>query len=114
MTTIEKYNLEAEISRGGSGRVYRAYDPQVGRTVAIKFLISDTNEDLSARFRDEAAAIGNFTHKNIVTIYDFGEHDKRLFLVMEYLEGEDLKSALSSGKVFSLLEKTSIMSQVAE
>src|SRR5215831_11573918 len=114
MTTIGKYKLEAEIGRGGFGRVYRAYDPQTRRTVAIKVLISDKNEDLLARFRREATATGNLKHKNIVTIYDYGEQDNTPYLVMEYLEGEDLKTALASRKVFSLLEKTSIMSQVAE
>src|SRR4030095_5945140 len=114
MTTIGKYKLEAEIGRGGFGRVYRAYDPSTRRTVAIKVLISQKNEEVLARFRREATATGNLNHKNIVTVYDYGEHDNTPYLVMEYLEGEDLRSSLSSGKNFSLLEKTSIMSQVAE
>src|SRR5215813_1481300 len=113
MTTIGRYKLETQIGSGGFGRVYRAYDPATKRTVAIKILISE-NEDLLARFRREATATGNLKHKNIVTVYDYGEHEKTPYLVMEYLEGQDLKSALSSGRTFSLVEKTSIMSQLAE
>src|SRR5262245_20782011 len=114
MTTIGRYRLEAQIGRGAFGRVYRAYDPATKRTVAIKVLISDENEDVLARFRREATATGNLKHKNIVTVYDYGEHEKTPYLVMEFLEGQDLKSALSSGRTFSLVEKTSIMSQLAE
>jgi len=114
MTTIGRYKLEAQIGSGGFGRVYRAYDPATKRTVAIKILISDENEDVLARFRREATATGNLKHKNIVTVYDYGEHEKTPYLVMEFLEGQDLKSALSSGRTFSLVEKTSIMSQLAE
>ncbi|PYS48651.1 MAG: hypothetical protein DMG13_25090, partial [Acidobacteria bacterium] len=109
-----KYKLEAEIGRGGFGRVYRAYDPTVGRSVAIKVLISDKNEDLLARFRREATATGKLRHKNIVTVYEYGEHENTPYLVMEYLEGEDLKAAIAAGHIASLVEKTSIMSQVAE
>src|SRR5215467_10832669 len=114
MTTIGRYRLEVQIGRGGFGRVYRAYVPATKRTVAIKVLISDENEDVLARFRREATATGNLKHKNIVTVYDYAEHEKTPYLVMEYLEGQDLKSALSSGRKFSLVEKTSIMSQLAE
>src|SRR5439155_19648292 len=87
MTTIGKYKLEAEVGHGGFGRVYRAYDPQTRRTVAIKVLISDKNEDLLMRFRREATATGSLHHKNIVTIYDYGEHENTPYIVMEYLEG---------------------------
>src|SRR5215813_213972 len=114
MARIGKYKLEAEIGRGGFGRVYRAFDPTVGRTVAIKILITDNDKDLLARFRREATATGKLRHKNIVTIYEYGEQDNTPYLVMEYLEGEDLRTTISSRHISTLFAKTSIMTQVAE
>ena len=114
MTRIGKYEIQAELGRGGFGRVFRAYDPAVGRQVAIKVLTAEGDKSLSTRFRNEAAAAGKLRHKNIVTVYDFGEYKGTPFLVMEYLEGEDLHQIMSSGGAPTLLEKVGIMSQVAE
>jgi eukaryotic-like serine/threonine-protein kinase len=114
MVKIGKYKVQNEIGRGGFGRVFRAFDPTVGRTVAIKILIADNDEDLLARFRREATATGKLRHKNIVTIHDFGEQDNSPYLVMEYLEGEDLKASLVSGRISTFFDKTSVMTQVAE
>ncbi len=114
MTTIGKYRIEAEIGHGGFGRVYRAFDTTVGRTVAIKILIADKDSDLIARFKREATATGKLKHANIITVYDYGQQDNSPYIVMEYLEGKDLNQALLSRQVMTLLEKTSIMSQVAD
>jgi serine/threonine protein kinase len=114
MKNIGKYTLEAEIGHGGFGRVYRAFDPTVGRTVAIKILIADKDKDLIARFKREATATGKLRHANIITVYDYGQQDNSPYIVMEYLEGRDLNQALLSRQVMTLLEKTSIMGQVAE
>src|SRR5215475_8114281 len=83
-----KYEIEAELGRGGFGTVFRALDPTVGRLVAIKVLTSEAKTDLVQRFRNEAVATGNLRHENIVTIYEFGEEKGVPFIVMEYLEGE--------------------------
>ena len=66
-----------------------------------------------ARFRNEAAAAGNLNHRNIVTIYDFGEHEGVPYIVMELVDGRDLQKTMASRRL-SLLEKMEIMSQVAE
>ena len=91
----------------------RAFDPTVGRLVAIKVLVSEAGKDLATRFRNEAMATGNLRHENIVTIYEFGEDKGMPFIAMEYLEGEDLQQAMASGKPLTLLEKVSIMTQAA-
>jgi serine/threonine-protein kinase len=114
MDQIGRYQLQAEIGRGGFGRVYKAFDPTVGRTVAIKVLVSSGDQDILTRFRNEAAATGKLRHRNIITIFDFGEQDGVPYLVMEYLEGKDLQGVSSSGRQLTLLEKLSIMSQVAD
>jgi serine/threonine-protein kinase len=108
-----KYEIQAQLGRGGFGTVFRAFDPTVGRLVAIKILVSESRTDLVTRFRNEAMAAGNLRHENIVTIYDFGEDNGVPFIAMEYLEGEDLQQALASGRSLSLLEKVSIMTQAA-
>ena len=94
---IGKYEIQAELGQGGFGRVYRAFDPTVGRPVALKILMTEGNKDLLTRFRNEATSAGNLRHRNIVTIYDFGEFSGRPYLVMELLEGEDLTQTISSG-----------------
>jgi len=114
MANIGKYELETQIGVGGFGRVYRAFDPLVGRKVAIKILLSEDDRELITRFKDEAKAAGTLRHKNIVTVYEYGEHEGKPYLVMEYVEGEDLYRILTSGRKLSYLEKTSIMTQVAE
>ena len=93
---IGKYQIQAELGRGGFGSVYRAYDPTVGRLVAIKVLTASGDQQLLTRFKNEAGAAGNLRHKNIVTIYDFGEHEGLPYIVMEFLEGEDLQQVISS------------------
>ncbi|HEY6342475.1 MAG TPA: protein kinase [Bryobacteraceae bacterium] len=111
---IGKYKILREIGRGGSGSVYEAYDPDVNRRVAIKVLHRSVDPDALARFRQEAAAAGNLRHKNIVTIYELGEFEGAPFIVMEYLEGDDLRSIIKNGPPLSLLEKLQIMKEVAE
>jgi eukaryotic-like serine/threonine-protein kinase len=111
---IGKYELQAELGRGGFGRVYRAYDPSMGRSVAIKVVNSDGQADLLARFRAEAGLHGKLQHKNIVTIYEYGEQDGTPYIVMELLEGENLQSLIQAKRHLSLLEKMRIMGQVAE
>jgi serine/threonine-protein kinase len=110
---LGKYEIHAELGRGGFGTVFRAFDPTVGRLVAIKVLMSEAGKDLVTRFRTEATAAGNLRHENIVTIYEFGDDKGVAFIAMEYLEGEDLQQVLASGKPLTLLEKISIMTQAA-
>lgn len=113
-THIGRYSVTAEIGKGGFGSVYRAHDPLVGRDVAIKLLATQEDESLVARFRAEAVTAGNLHHKNIVTIYEFGEHQGVPFLVMELLDGTELSHYIAKRTPLSLLEKVEIMSEVAE
>src|SRR5579871_1080540 len=80
------YRLEAEIGAGGMGRVYKARDTRIGRSVAIK----KSNEQFTSRFQREATAIAALNHPNICTLYDVGAD----YLVMEYIEGESPKGPL--------------------
>jgi serine/threonine-protein kinase len=109
---IDKYEIKEEIGHGGFGTVYRAFDPGVGRPVAIKVLTAGGDPELLARFRNEATAAGNLHHPNIVTIYEFGEYQGLPYLVMELLTGHDLQKSINAGQL-SLYEKVGIMQQVA-
>ncbi len=111
---IGRYRIEREIGRGGFGHVYLAYDPVMDRKVAVKVLTQLDDPSLIARFRTEAIAAGNLHHRNIVTIYDFGEDGPRHYLVMEYLDGSDLQHLMSSNEPLALWQKVDIMSQIAE
>src|ERR1700759_3731136 len=109
-----KYIVESEVGRGGFGRVYRAFDSDMQRRIAIKELISDGDPDLLSRFQSEASTTASLTHENIVTVYEYGQHNGRPYLVMEFLEGQTLQELITSGPHLPLLEKVEVMRQIAE
>src|SRR5437773_7552761 len=94
------------------GVVYRARDPRIGRVVAIKVLRVDTG-DLRFRFEREARSSGNLSHANIVTIFDYGEHEGQPFIVMEYVEGVTLAHQIAAQVVMPLRTKLDLMEMLA-
>jgi serine/threonine-protein kinase len=111
---IGKYTVEKELGQGGFGKVYLAFDPDVGQPVAIKKLRVEGNADLLRRFQLEIRTTARLRHKNIVTIHASGEEDGEPYLVMEFLEGQTLKQVIQDRLPLSLLDKVRIMTQVAE
>lgn len=87
-----RYEITAEIGRGGFGTVYRARQLQVDRDVAIKVLPPHlvALEEVAERFRREARVASRLHHPNIITLHDYGQQGNLLYMVMEYLQGEDL------------------------
>jgi len=108
-----RYQLEKTLGKGGMSVVYQARDLMLERTVAIKVLRQDYSQDPSFRnhFRQEARAAANLSHPNIVTVHDFGLDDGRLFIVMEYVPGTDLKSLLKKQSRFNVDEAIALMIQ---
>jgi serine/threonine protein kinase len=94
-----KYTIEKVIGEGGMGAVYSATHNLTGKRVAIKWMLPALakDEDAVRRFLREAQAAGRISHRNVVDIYDVGEHDGTPFLVMEFLRGEPLTAALERG-----------------
>ncbi len=92
-----KYRLAERIGGGGMGDVFRAENTQAGRFVAIKFLHPELaqNTDLSQRFFQEAQAVNRIRHPNVVEVLDVGVAEMGPYLVMEYLDGESVGSALA-------------------
>jgi serine/threonine-protein kinase len=101
------------------GSVFKALDPLVGRTVALKTIHSaalegEHSEEYRARFYREATACGVLAHPAIVPVFDVGEHEGAPFLVMEYVEGRTLADALKKGERFTLDRVCEIGQQLAE
>lgn len=96
---IGRYQIEGEIGRGGMATVFRAYDPRFERQVAIKVLPREFMHDpeFRARFNREAKTIATLEHPAIVPVYDYGEDDGLLYLVMRYMPGGSLADKLENG-----------------
>jgi eukaryotic-like serine/threonine-protein kinase len=99
----QRYKLLGQLGQGGMAVVYKAQDLSLGRLVAIKMLRQSLihDEDFLARFQQEARAAANLAHPNIVTVHDFGHHEERYYIVMEYIEGKDLKTLIKEGAPFT-------------
>src|SRR5687767_2668829 len=94
--SIGNYRLLGKLGSGGMGVVYAAEHVLLGRRAAIKFLRPEVSSEptIVERFFTEARAASAIRHPGIVEVYDFGYHDKLAYLVMEYLDGETLRTCL--------------------
>lgn len=112
---IGKYELQ-EFLGGGMSGVYRSQDTVLGRTVAVKILSEKgcLDAEAKARFLQEARVASSIVHENIINVYDFGEEGGQPFIVMEFLRGENLKSAIRSGRAGDLRSRLRLAVQVAK
>ncbi|OGO15756.1 MAG: hypothetical protein A2Z14_01545 [Chloroflexi bacterium RBG_16_48_8] len=111
-----RYQIIEHIGSGGMANVFRARDLNLQRDVAIKILRENFIEDPSfqARFLQEARSAANLLHPNIVTIYDFGHDEHRYFIVMEYVDGTDLKSFIRESNRTQISKTLDLMIQICE
>ena len=105
---IGRYVVTGELGKGAMGVVYRATDPNIGRTLALKTMRLDihgaNSGDMLKRFQNEARAAGVLNHRNIVTIYDAGEADGMFYIAMEFIAGATLAGLLRERKTLSAME----------
>ncbi|MDP3481913.1 MAG: serine/threonine-protein kinase, partial [Sulfuricella sp.] len=115
---LGRYEILSELGQGAMGVVYKAVDPLIDRTVAIKTinlnLSRDELADFEERFNREAKSAGRLNHPNIVTIYDVGRADHVAFMAMEYLEGRELKEIIAFGEVLQPDRVAEITAQIAD
>lgn len=115
MRTISHYRVEQELGRGGMGRVYRAFDTVLDRTVVLKLLSPDLVADADSRnrFLREARLASALDHPNICTIFEVAEADGQFFIAMQYVPGKTLKRVIA-GRPVELESLLSICIQVAD
>ena len=113
---VGRYKVVELIGEGSMAEVYKAYDPEIDRTLALKMLKEEwcRDEEYVGRFMREAKAAGAFSHPNIVTVYDIGKIDSRPYIIIELIDGTPLGDAMEPGKPMSLKEVMSIGIQLAE
>jgi len=103
--TVGRYEIIEELGRGAMGVVYKAKDPTIGRTVALKTLRLDVHgldaAEMVRRFQNEARAAGVLSHPNIVTIYDAGECDGIFYIAMEFIQGTTLHELLAEQHILA-------------
>lgn len=118
LSTLGRYKIISEIGQGAMGVVYKAVDPIIDRTVAIKTINLNLSrqelEEYEARFQQEIKAAGRLNHPNIVTIYDVGKTDQVAYMAMEFLEGNELKDIIASGNLMPPDQVVDIIAQVAD
>jgi serine/threonine protein kinase/tetratricopeptide (TPR) repeat protein len=114
-TTISHYKILEKLGKGGMGEVYLAEDLKLERKVAIKLLPQHLTKDKEnvERFEREAKAAAALNHPNIVTIYEIAEVDNQTFIVMEYIDGQSLRTKIENG-ISDLDEILNIINQICD
>ena len=117
---LGKYRITEVLGEGAMGVVYKGFDPDIQRTVALKTIRTqlDAGDDSpgapASRFRNEAQAAGRLMHPGIVAVYDFGRDEQVAYIAMEYVEGRSLASYLSAKVRFTDTDIPGIMSQLLD
>jgi serine/threonine protein kinase len=116
---IGPYQIVEELGRGGMGVVYRAFDPAIGRPLAIKVLHMphlgpEALAEMRQRFAREAAAAGRLSHPGIVTLYQFGQDGDSQYLAMELIPGGSLEKLMCEGQPWRSRDAFPVLRQIAE
>src|SRR5690606_23876393 len=111
-----RYRLTAQQGSGGMAVIYKAIDQALGRTVAVKILRPSLTDDPAflARFRNEARSVANLSHPNIVTVHDVGNDGQTHYIVMEFIEGQDLKKIIRTEGVLTVKRTLELAIQICD
>jgi eukaryotic-like serine/threonine-protein kinase len=113
---IGKYEILAELGQGGTGVVYKARDPFIGRFVALRTITPElvSDPEILKHFYAEAQSAAALQHRNLAAIYDVGEADGRSFVAMEFVQGENLQSIIDLRVPVPLAAKLKLVQQICE
>ncbi len=113
--TVHGYQIWEKIGEGGAGTVYKAYQPTIGREVAIKVLRQKyaDNTEFMHRFQTEAELVARLEHPHIIPLYDYWSDETGLYIVMRWLRGGSLRDALERDRKWSLTRTARLLDQVA-
>ena len=116
MDKIGKFEIIETLGEGGMGVVYKAHDPLIERDVAIKVILERALNlpEIKERFYREARSAGKLAHENITVVYEVGEIDGNPYIVMEYLDGEELRKIIVEKKNIPLPEKINYAIQICK
>jgi serine/threonine-protein kinase len=123
MATLDKlgkYQITEVLGKGAMGVVYKAFDPNIRRTVALKTIRKELIDDddraasMLARFKNEAQAAGRLSHPGIVSVYEYGEEGELAYIAMEYVQGNPLREYFNRGTRFEDRDAVSIMAQLLD
>ena len=117
---LGRYELRSVLGKGAMGVVYEGFDPVLHRRVAVKTILKsvaldeETQRDYAARFVREAQAVGRLNHSNIVQVHDFGVENDVSYIVMEFIQGRELRSFFDAKEKFSAGEAVRVMGELLD
>src|SRR5258706_8932757 len=119
ITKLGRYKINGVLGKGAMGLVYDGVDPTLNRRVAIKTIQTTNLDEATAkhyamRFKREVRAVAKVSHPNIVQVYDFGTEGDLAYIVMEYIQGKELKDAFDANNRFDLATIFRIMDQLLD
>src|SRR5438874_13766864 len=119
LKSLGRYGIRGVLGKGAMGLVYDGLDPTLDRRVAIKTILTSaldeaTARQISLRFKREVRAVARLNHPHIVQVYDFGTEGDLAYIVMEYIEGRELKDYFNAEERFELSSTLTIMTQLLE
>jgi eukaryotic-like serine/threonine-protein kinase len=119
LKALGRYAIGRLIGKGAMGVVYEGRDPKLNRRVAIKTILKanldpEDSRQYAMRFSREAQAVARLNHPHIVQVYDFAEDGDSAYLVMEFIEGRELKQSFDAGERFGIKEAVRIMCELLD
>ena len=115
-----RYKIEELLGQGGMSAVYKANDPNLRRIVAVKIIHAHLSTDpgFVLRFEEEAAAVAQLRHPNIIQVFDFNHEAETYYMVLEFIPGETLQTRLKrmsqTGRMFDLVEALEIIASICD
>jgi serine/threonine-protein kinase len=119
LESLGRYQIRGVLGKGAMGLVYDGHDPKLDRRVAIKTILTSTLDEATARhysmrFRREVRAVARLNHPNIVQVYDFGNEGDLAYIVMEYIQGRELKDYFDAKERFDLKTIFRLMTELLD